>query len=40
MVLVDKKTLHFSQLFVIFLVKLQLPTFILVDMLYVVFKQK
>ncbi len=36
LVLVDEKSLHFSQL----LVKLQLPTFILVVILYVVFKQK
>ncbi len=35
-VLVDEKSLHFSQLFV----KLQLPTFILVAILYVVFIQK
>ncbi len=36
LVLVDEKSLHFCQL----LVKLQLPTFILVAILYVVFKQK
>ncbi len=31
LVLVYEKSLHFSQLLVILLVKLQLPTFILVD---------
>ncbi len=36
LVLVDEKSLHFCQL----LVKLQLPTFISVAILYVVFKQK
>ncbi len=36
LVLVDEKSLHFCQL----LVKLQLPTFISVAILYAVFKQK
>ncbi len=40
LVLVDEKSLHFNQLLVILLVKLQLPTFILVDIEYVVFKHK
>ncbi len=42
LVLVDEKSLHFCQLLVIslLLVKLQLPTFILVAILYVDFKQK
>ncbi len=40
LVLVDEKSLHFCQLLVILLVKLQLTTFILVAILYVVFKQK
>ncbi len=39
LVLVDEKSLHFCQLLVILLVKLPLPTFILVSILHVVFKQ-
>ncbi len=41
LVLVYEKSLHLCQILVIdFSVKLQLPTFILVAILYVVFKQK
>ncbi len=40
LVLVDKKSLHFLSTFSHNFVKLQLPAFILVAILYVVFKQK